>query len=1175
MIKLSNDLLLKTKGLLTLTGVPEGFDGYVLAKLILKACSPIIHIARDDRRAQEVLAAIDFFSPNTKTLYFPAWDCLPYDRCSPKNLLMGQRMAVLSELSVINSKKFVLVTTVNAIIQKILPLSIIKDFSFEIMIGKKVDPINLKKFLTLAGYRFTNKVVDLGEYSIRGGIIDLFPSGFETPLRLDFFGDVLDDIRFFDPDTQRTIGHTPDKITIVPISEVLINPKSVLKFRSKYRSEFGAPGTEDSFYNAICNQQIYQGYEHWGPFFYDKMDTLFDYLSGTIISSDNGVGTLITDRFEKIQNQFDLRSEGLMKKSRLGAVYKAIKPYYLYFSPEEWELMIENKLQIAVSPLKIELNDNITYLEGKVAKDFSFERQSLGHNLFDSVVTYILKRQKVGPVIIAAYSEGSCHRLKNLFTDCGIPNVSISEKYELASLFNEIIDTQLLESKKIILSIIIFQLEKGFEIPGLTILSEQDILGERLIRKKKYKRSLDNNLINFSDISLGDLLVHVDHGIGRFVGLKEIDAMGSPHECISLEYADSDRLFVPVENIDLLSKYGNDSGSLDRLGGAGWQSRRASAKKRIRDIAEHLIRIAAERTVRSAAILNTPEIFWQEFCAGFKFEETDDQIVAIEEVLTDLASGKPMDRLVCGDVGFGKTEIALRATFVAVSAGFQVALVVPTTLLARQHFQTFLERFNKFPFKIAQLSRFVKNSEKQMTYAEIKEGTVDIIVGTHALFSSKVSFKKLGLLVVDEEQHFGVVHKEKLKQYRSNIHVLTLTATPIPRTMQLALSGVREMSLITTPPPDRLAIRTYFMEFDPVIIREALIREYNRGGQSFFVVPRIKDIEEVRIFLEEELSDLKYLVATGQMTGNTLDKVMNAFYEGKADILLSTSIVESGLDVPNANTLIAYKADLFGLSQLYQIRGRVGRSKLRAYSYLTVEQGKKITSNGEKRLNLLAGIDSLGEGFNLASQDLDIRGSGNLLGDEQSGNIKEVGFELYQEMLRDAVSKLKTGVAVLDDIADGWSPQINLGVPVLIPSLYISDLDTRLGLYRKLAYLRTENEFEEFTEELIDRFGEFPPEVRSLLKIIQIKAKCYIAGISVLTGGVKGLAIKFYKDKFNNTEGLVSFLSNPSNRAQFRDNKILISADLVSEKKRLATAYSVISEFVHLADGNSNPPQTK
>ena len=712
------------------------------------------------------------------------------------------------------------------------------------------------------------------------------------------------------------------------------------------------------------------------------------------------------------------------------------------------------------------------------------------------------------------------------------------------------------------LHLVVWALEHGFETPNLTVISEQDVLGDRLIRSTKKRKRAANFLTETQSLSPGDLIVHMDHGIGRYQGMEVITAAGAAHECLLLEYAEQTKLYMPVENIELLSKYGHDEGFLDRLGGGAWQAKKSRLKERIREMAEKLIRVAAERALRRAPVMDPPEGMWDAFSARFPYSETDDQLSAIGDVVDDLTSGSPMDRLVCGDVGFGKTEVAMRAAFVAAMSGAQVAIVAPTTLLARQHYKSFAERFRGFPIEVRQLSRFVSKKDADATRDGMSRGTIDIVIGTHALLAKNIRFKNLGLLVIDEEQHFGVTHKERLKQMRSDIHVLTLTATPIPRTLQLSLTGVRDLSIIGTPPVDRLAIRTYVSEFDKITIREGLLREHYRGGQSFYVVPRISDIGEIEDFLKEHVPEVSYIVANGQMAAGELDDRMNAFYDGKYDVLLATTIVESGLDIPTANTMVVHRADMFGLAQLYQIRGRVGRSKTRAYAYLTTKPRAKLTAMAEKRLRVLGSLDTLGAGFTLASQDLDIRGAGNLLGEEQSGQMRDVGFELYQSMLEEAIAKIKSGqLEGLSDDDDQWAPQIKLGVPVLIPETYVPDLDVRLGLYRRLSGLSTKVELEGFAAELIDRFGTLPREVNTLMLIVRIKAMCKKAGISKLDGGPKGVTIQFHNDKFASPAGLVDFLGDEGGAAKLKDNKIVVLRDWKKDGDKIKGAFSIARDL--------------
>ena len=709
-------------------------------------------------------------------------------------------------------------------------------------------------------------------------------------------------------------------------------------------------------------------------------------------------------------------------------------------------------------------------------------------------------------------------------------------------------------------------IEQGFETADLAVIGEQDVLGDRLVRPRRKARRAADVITEATSLSVGDFVVHADHGIGRFDGLTTITALGAPHDCLEIAYAEGAKLYLPVENIELLSRYGSADGAvqLDRLGGVAWQTRKARLKQRIRAIAAELIKIAALRQLREAPSMTPSEGAFDEFVARFPYGETEDQTASIATVLEDLASGKPMDRLVCGDVGFGKTEVALRAAFVAALSGFQVAVVVPTTLLARQHFATFSQRFKGLPVRVAQASRLIAAKDLAAVKAGVKDGMIDIVVGTHALLGKGIAFKRLGLLIIDEEQHFGVQHKERLKQLREDVHVLTLTATPIPRTLQLALSGVRELSLITTPPVDRLAVRTFISPFDPVIVREALRRERYRGGQSFYVVPRISDLEEVAEFLAEHTPELKVARAHGQLPPSTLEDVMTAFYDGKYDVLLSTAIVESGLDIPNANTLIVHRADMFGLAQLYQLRGRVGRSKARAYAYFTTPNGQRLTEGAEKRLKVLQSLDTLGAGFSLASHDLDIRGAGNLLGEEQSGHIQEVGFELYQSMLEEAVASLKGGD--LGEAQDQWSPQISLGTAVLIPDTYVSDLQLRLGLYRRLSMLDKRSDIDAFAAELVDRFGELPLEVRHLLDVVEIKGLAKQAGVQQLDAGPKGAVIAFRKNQFANPEGLIAYMSKSKGGVKLQpDHKLVFRADWDLPEKRLKGVRALVLQLAEIA----------
>ena len=1127
-------------------GVPEGYDAKFLLSELAKNGRAVLHIARDDKRLAAMAEALQFFAPDVPVFTFPAWDCLPYDRVSPNAEISATRMATLAGLVHDMPKSCVVLTTLNAAMQRIPARSVIQGASFRATVGQRVNETDLRQFLVRMGFSQSPTVMEPGDYAIRGGIIDIFPPGPGGPVRLDFFGDVLDGARRFDPDTQRS-SDVLQMVELAPVSEVILDDSAITRFRQNYRIEFGAARTDDPLYEAVSAGRKHQGVEHWLPFFHDKLETLFDYLPDASVTLDDQLTPMRVSRWDGIVDQFETRKIAMDQKNRIDTVYKPIPPDLLYLDDNDWAQAISGHRVLQFNPLPQASGPNAIDAGARAGRNFAPERQQETISLFSALSDHIRKKLVQGPVVIASYSQGARERLAGLIEDEGL-----SETIEIKN------GTRLGKSG---LYLVVWALEHGFETDDLTVISEQDVLGDRLIRQRSKKRKADNFLTEAQSLSPGDLVVHVDHGIGRYHGLEVITAAGASHECLLLEYAEKSRLYLPVENIELLSRYGHEEGLLDRLGGGAWQAKKAKLKQRIREMAERLIRVAAERELRKAPVLNPPEGMWDAFCARFPYQETDDQLAAIGDVLDDLDAGRPMDRLVCGDVGFGKTEVAMRAAFAAAMSGLQVAVIAPTTLLARQHAKNFADRFRGFPLNIRQLSRFVGTKEAEQTRKGLADGTVDIVIGTHAVLAKSVNIKSLGLLIIDEEQHFGVQHKERLKQMRSDIHVLTLTATPIPRTLQLSLSGVRDLSIIGTPPVDRLAIRTFVSEFDAITIREGLLREHYRGGQSFYVVPRISDLPEIEQFLREQCPELTYVVAHGQMAAGELDDRMNAFYDGKFDVLLATTIVESGLDIPTANTIVIHRADMFGLSQLYQIRGRVGRSKTRAYAYLTTKPNAKLTVTAQKRLRVLSSLDTLGAGFTLASQDLDIRGAGNMLGEEQSGHMRDVGYELYQSMLEEAIAKIRSGQseAVLDD--DQWAPQINLGVSVLIPEDYVPDLDVRLGLYRRLSQLSTKVELEGFAAELIDRFGKLPKEVNTLMLIVRIKAMCKKAGIAKLDGGPKGATIQFHNDKFASPQGLVEFISDQRGLAKIKDNKIVIRRDWTKDSDKIKGAFSIARDL--------------
>ncbi|AZO29941.1 MULTISPECIES: transcription-repair coupling factor [unclassified Mesorhizobium] len=1142
-------------------GVADGYEAFALVRTAHEIApdKPVLFVARDGQRLPAIIEALAFAAPGLPVLELPAWDCLPYDRVSPGADAAARRLDALSAIIALARKphRAVILTTANALLQRIPPAALIEAQTFHAKPGNQIDMNVLIARLENSGFERVPTVRDVGEFAVRGGILDLFAPGWSEALRLDFFGDTLESIRVFDVATQRTTGQRKS-MALQAMSEVALMPETISRFRRSYIEAFGAPSRDDALYAAVSEGRRFAGMEHWLPFFYERLETVFDYLPDAPVVFDHLAHEALAERHTLILDHYEARRKQADAALKDAVPYKPVAPDLLYLSPENLRASLgpREDIDFTVFDAPDVGAKKVFHAGSRHGRSFAEERADPNTNVFDVVVKHIAdERAARRRVIVAGWTEGSLDRLGQILAEHHLGNLK-----PVATLA----EVEKLETGQAGLAVL--PLESGFETDKLLVVAEQDILGDRLIRRAKRKKRASDFIAEASSLSSGDIVVHTDHGIGRFIGLRTIEAVGAPHDCLEIHYAGDDRLFLPVENIELLSRYGSDSAEapLDKLGGGAWQARKARLKRRLLDMAGQLIRIAAERQMRAAPAMIPAEGLYGEFAARFPYEETDDQQTAIDSVMDDLGAGKPMDRLVCGDVGFGKTEVALRAAFIAALEGFQVAVVVPTTLLSRQHFKTFSQRFSGLPIRIAQASRLVGSKELAETKKGVAEGTVDVVVGTHALLGSSISFKNLGLLIIDEEQHFGVKHKERLKELKNDVHVLTLSATPIPRTLQLALTGVRELSLIATPPVDRMAVRTFISPFDTLVIRETLLRERYRGGHSFYVVPRISDLSEIHDFLRESVPELKVAVAHGQMPAGELDDIMNAFYDGQYDVLLSTTIVESGLDIPTANTLIIHRADMFGLAQLYQLRGRVGRSKVRAYALFTLPANRKLTDTAERRLKVLQSLDTLGAGFQLASHDLDIRGAGNLLGEEQSGHIKEVGFELYQQMLEEAVAEVKDSGEVQDG---GWSPQIAVGTAVMIPESYVPDLQLRMALYRRLGDLETTEEIDGFGAELIDRFGPLPEEVTHLLKIVFIKALCRRANVEKLDAGPKGVVIHFRKREFPNPVGLVKFIGEQGSLAKIRaDHSVVFIRDWPNAEKRLAGSAVVMTQLARLVD---------
>tara|TARA_Y100000589_G_scaffold319255_1_gene347600 strand:- start:2240 stop:5698 length:3459 start_codon:yes stop_codon:yes gene_type:complete len=1127
--------------------VPEGSEPLLINEISENSNNNILIIARDLKRYQQLKDGLEFFL-NKDVLFYPQWDCVPYDRISPNKLITSKRLETLSRLSNEKNKSKIILTTIQASCQRTLSLDEVKNKFISLKPGEVIDINNLVNFFVSNGYEKTPTVREHGEFSVRGGIIDFY-SPLNKPIRLDLFGNTIDSIKSFDLISQRSL-ELLKKIFVYPASEIILNDKTIENFRINFNKKFGSQKEKVKIYDSISEGISYPGMEHWLPFFYNQTGSIFDYIDKPIILLDHLYESSLENFLETVNDHFQSRKDyDDNKLSKVENKYFSIEPSNLYQNKEEYNKNLRSRNCIRISPFK---KPDAINLNGKASSKYSNIKSNRSvsssyENLKRDILDFTKKNKKI---IIACSSLGSSERVSKILINNGI----LSNFKNLESFKN-------IDQKNIYLTVL--NLNSGFHFDDYIFISEQDIFGEKFYRPRIIRKA-ENFIREISNVMPGDAVVHVDHGIGRFENLSTLEINNAKHECLLIKYANDDKLYLPVENIEVLSRYGSDISDemLDKLGGISWTTRKENLKKKIKFLAEELISVAAKRQLSKAEMFNVPEDFYEEFCSRFSFEETNDQLNAINDVLNDLEKGLPMDRLICGDVGFGKTEIALRASFLAAMSGKQVSILAPTTLLARQHYETFKERFKGFPINVFELSRLTP--KKDSVIKSINSGSCDIVIGTHSLLGEKINFSDLGLLIIDEEQHFGVKHKEKIKKLRDNVHVLTLTATPIPRTLQLAMTGVRDLSIIASPPIDRRAIETYVFPNDPLVVKEALLRERHRGGQSFYVVPRISDIEDIEEYFKEFIPEINYITVHGQMPSKQIEDRINDFYMGSYDVLISTTIIESGLDIPNANTLIIHRSDMFGLSQLYQIRGRVGRSKVKAYAYLTYKEHKKLGKNALKRLEVLQSLDSLGAGFNLASYDLEIRGSGNLLGEEQSGQIKEVGIELYQNMLEETIDELKNTTQKSKN--NQWSPKISLPLSILIPEDYISDLTIRMEIYKRLSSIILEEEIDEIAAELIDRFGSLPQEVETLINTIGLKNLCKKTNIEKIDCGNNGFLISFKNNTFSNPAELIKYINNKKNYISIRPDQRLFVKFNEQKENLIDYIKSIVNDFLKMIE---------
>ncbi len=1118
------------------------FRAFALSKIFESSDkSTHIHILTREGELKQFSDMLKFFNDKVEVIVYPAWDCLPYSNISPRKEIISKRYSALRALEGVSKSYKIILLSVDSVIQKIVPIKEILQKSFSLKMNQKVILSNLIEWLEKMGYSRQTNVYSIGEYALRGGILDVFVPEIKYPIRLDFFGTKLEKIRTFDPSSQRSNGSIK-AVNIFPVSEIILDEEAINIFRQNYRRTIGTVKTDDRVYNSISEKILIEGIEHWLPLFNPKLVPIFSFLKRASLSYDSDLQVMIENKWEQIveSRSFDLKnvSNNPNKLSLLAASSH-------YLSPSEFTKTISiydiKKIdQLFTNKIKT------TYSS---TKDFAVERNKEDISLFNEVAKYLKQRVKKRPIVLSGHSEGSIKRLIHVLKE---HDLTVVRRIENINQINDA-PRQLYYA--------VTRLDVGFSTPSFEIITEKSIFGGNLRSSKAAKlRNLTAVFEDLNSLSIKDLVVHIDYGIGMFMGLKSFEINGVNNDFLQIDYAGSDKIFLPVENIELISPLGFSDAKLDRLGSSNWQMRKATVKNKIKLIAEKLIKVAAERKLINTKKINLQKDLFQDFCDRFPYEETPDQMQAINDVIKDLSTGNPMDRLICGDIGFGKTEVAIRAAFIMVTENRQVVLAAPTTLLAKQHTEIFKKRFDGYPIKIKMLSRLTKPTEIDQIKYDLSIGDVNILIGTHSVINRNLKFNDLSLVIVDEEQSFGVDQKEQLKFIFPNVHVLTLSATPIPRTLQMAFSGIRDLSLINTPPKNRMPIETSVIEFDQGTIRSAIIREIKRDGQVFFVVPRIKDIRAIEEFLNNFLPEVKYMVATGKTSNKELEKTISAFYYGELDLLVSTNIVGSGLDVQRANTIIIYRAELFGLSQLYQIRGRVGRSNKRAFAYLITKENALLTETAKKRLDLIKELNSLVSGFTLSSQDLEMRGSGNILGEEQTGQANEIGTSLYQEMLQKTINSLKLNKNDTNNsnLEENWSPVIRIPVTARIPENYIKDSALRLSFYRRLSNFESQMHLESLLAELIDRFGKIPKDIINLANILKIKEKCKSLEIESLEVGTKGITFKFREGKVENISGLIAFIESDKNNIKPSNEKLFIKTNKGND---LNSSYNVLKNM--------------
>ncbi|MCC5880199.1 MAG: transcription-repair coupling factor [Idiomarina sp.] len=1122
-----------------------------LASLAEQQPRRILLITEDAPAAYRLEQEIRFFSPRLAphVSVFPDWETLPYDTFSPHQDIISERLRVLAKLP--ESQQGVLIVSLNSLLHRIAPASFIQGQAFMLNTGERKPLEKFRRQLEQAGYRAVNQVMEHGEYSVRGSIMDIFPMGSETPYRIDYFDDDIDSIRPFDVETQRSEAPI-DSVHLLPAHEFPTNDAGIEMFRRQYRDAFDANTARESVYQQVSHGSWPAGIEYYLPLFFEQTATLFDYLPDDVLLVTQGD---IQKHLDSLWADIEYRYED----RRWDTNRPLLKPGQVFMRADELNSELKQRPRIRIQVPEGTRQPGPVKFATKEVTDIQIDHQQ-EQPLASIAKLYKKALDKGEKVLFAVESAGRRESLLEL-----LGRVRIHP--QACKSFSDFVSSD--AACGIVVSPVVHSFYAQHPQANLWFITESELLGAKIAQRrrsdKRQTQSADAMIKNLAELSVGQPVVHLDHGVGRYQGLTTINAAGTDTEFVTIEYAQKSKLFVPVASLHLISRYSGgetDSAPLNKLGNDTWEKAKQRAAEKVRDVAAELLAVYAKRESKPGYPFNINEADHARFADGFGFTETDDQLQAIHAVLADMQAPRAMDRLVCGDVGFGKTEVAMRAAFTAVNDGKQVAVLVPTTLLAQQHFDNFRDRFADWPVRVEVLSRFRSAKQTTAVLADLEAGKVDIVIGTHKLLQKDIKFHDLGLLVVDEEHRFGVRQKEQVKRLRAEVDILTLTATPIPRTLNMAMNGMRDLSIISTPPAKRLAVKTFVREFDKATVREAILRETLRGGQVYFLHNNVETIAKTAEMLNELVPEARITTAHGQMNERELERVMADFYHQRFNVLICTTIIETGIDIPTANTIIMDRADHLGLAQLHQLRGRVGRSHHQAYAYLLTPHPKRMTKDAGKRLEAIAQLEDLGAGFVLATHDLEIRGAGELLGDDQSGQIESIGFSLYMEMLEEAVTALKEGKEPSIDLLLRQQTEIELRIPALLPSDYIADVNTRLSLYKRIAGARSDADLEDLQIEMIDRFGLLPEAAKHLIRISELRLLAEPIGVRKIEVGPQGGHIEFSQDTKVDPGRIISMLQRePDIFALDGPTRLKVKSGVEDTQSRIKLLQSILHEL--------------